>query len=119
LVIQDVGTSTLAAQLGIAIDEAQDSVDSGRLNLRYVNESTSLENYAPDGGGIGEGTIRIVDSAGNDAFIQITDSVKNIGDVIQRINIASGISVHAELNETGDGFVLIDEAGGSEALRVE
>jgi hypothetical protein len=49
LVIQDVGTSTLAAQLGIAIDAAQDSVDSGRLNLRYVNESTSLKTMLPTG----------------------------------------------------------------------
>jgi flagellar hook-associated protein 2 len=39
--------------------------------------------------------------------------------VIQRINSASGISVTAQLNEFGDGFVLIDDAGGAGSLEVE
>jgi flagellar hook-associated protein 2 len=119
LIIADVGASTLATQLGIAVDGAQDWVDSGRLDLRYVTETTSIENYAPGGGDIQPGSIRIVDSAGNEAVIEISDAVKSIGDVLYRINLASGISVSAELNETGDGFVVIDEAGGSSPLIIE
>lgn len=119
LVIADVGGSTLAAQLGIAVDAAQDSVDSGSLNLRYLNAASSLDGFAPDGSDVDVGHIRIVDSAGNDATVEITSAVENIGDVLQRINAASTIQVRAELNETGDGFVLIDEAGGTGTLRVE
>ncbi len=119
LVIADVGPGTLASQLGIAIDAAQNNVNTGRLNHRYVNESTSVGNYAPDGGGIATGSIRITDSAGNEAIIDISSAVKSVGDVLQRINAASGIDVTAELNDTGDGFVLVDDAGGAGTLKVE
>ncbi len=119
LIVADVGGSTLAAELGIAVNAAQASVNSGSLKLRYVNEATSVANYAPDGGGIAVGGIQITDSAGNLAVVEMSSAVKNIGDVIQRINAASGISVHAELNETGDGFVIVDGAGGSGELDVQ
>jgi flagellar hook-associated protein 2 len=119
LVIADVGGSTLADQLGIAIDAAQTSVDSGSLNHRYVSHSTSLDEYSPDGKPLDTGTLRITDSAGNEAVVIISAAVKTVGDVIQRINSAADIQVTAELNETGDGFVLIDEAGGGGTLAVE
>ena len=118
LVIADVGGSTLAAQLGIDVDAAQDSIDSGSLNLRRMNEATSLDDYAPDGGSVAEGAFTITDSAGNQQTITITSAVETIGDVLVRINSAATIAVKAELNETGDGFVLIDEAGGSDPLSV-
>jgi len=118
LIVGDVGAGTLATQLGIAVDAAQDSVSSGSLKHRFVNTATSIANYAPDGTGIEAGSIQITDSAGNQATIDISTAVKNIGDVMQRINAASDISVQAELNETGDGFVLIDEAGGAGTLAV-
>jgi flagellar hook-associated protein 2 len=119
LVISDVGSGTLAAQLGIAVNADQTSVDSGNLALRYVNEATSIANYAPDDGIISPGSILIVDSAGNESVINISSAVKTVGDVMLRINAASEISVRAELNITGDGFVLIDDAAGSDPLRVE
>ena len=119
LIVADVGGSTLAAELGIAVNAAQSSVSSGGLNLRYVNEATSVANYATDGAGIAAGGIQITDSAGNTTVVQISSAVKNVGDVIQRINAATGISVHAELNETGDGFVIVDDAAGSGQLDVQ
>lgn len=119
LIIADVGGSTIATQLGIAIDDAVTTLDSGSLSRRYVNESTSLSNYAPDGLGVATGSIQITDSAGNVGVISISSAVKTVGDVIDRINANTAISVTAQLNETGDGFVLIDEAGGSETLTVE
>lgn len=118
LIIADVGGSTLATQLGLAVDAAETSVDSGSLNLRFINEATTISDYAPDGGSVAPGTFLITDSAGNQASIDITSAVKTVGDVMQRINIASGISVRAELNETGDGFVIIDEAGGPDPLKI-
>ena len=118
LTIADVGGSTLATQLGIAADTASTSVTSGSLNRRYVNESTTLTKYAPDGGGVQQGSFQITDSAGLSATIDVTTSVKTLGDVIQRINAATGISVQASLNETGDGFVITDQAGGENTLTV-
>ena len=119
LTIADVGSGTLAADLGIAVDDAVNEVNSESLGLRYVNKATLLADYAPDGSSVNTGSITITDSAGNQAVINITSSVKTVGDVLQRINAAMNISVTAELNETGDGFVLIDEAGGSGTLTVE
>jgi len=121
LTITDVATGTLAKQLGIEIDDAVTSVDSGPLGLRFVNEATALSNYAPDGGSVGSGSFRITDSQGAETTVSITSSVETVGDVLQRINSAissSSVQVAVELNDTGDGFVLIDEAGGSENLAV-
>jgi flagellar hook-associated protein 2 len=118
LVIQDVGGSTLATQLGIATNAATSSVDSGRLNLQYVNEATSLSTYAPGGKAVSQNSFTITDSSGHSALIQVTSATKNVGDLIDLINSTSGIQVHAQLNATGDGFSLIDEAGGSDALTV-
>lgn len=119
LIISDVGGGTTATDLGIAIDSAVDSVESGSLNLRYVNEATSISKYAPNGTSVSVGSFLIRDSSGNEATITISSTVKDVGDVIQRINNASGISVTAKLNEFGDGFVLVDEAGGAGSLEVE
>ncbi|WP_339909997.1 flagellar filament capping protein FliD [Symmachiella dynata] len=119
LTIADVGGSTLATQLGIAVDAAQSTVESGSLNLQYVNAATSLDGYAPGGGKPQTSAFTITDSAGNTATISLSTSVKNIGDVLQRINSNETINVQAQLNETGDGFELIDLAGGAETLTVQ
>ncbi len=119
LIIADVASSTVAADLGIVIDSAVDSIDSGSLSLRYINEATSISDYAPDGGSVEQGLIQITDSAGNVGIIDISSSVETIGDVITRINASSSISVTAQLNDTGDGFVLIDNAAGTGTLKVE
>lgn len=119
LIIADEAGSSLAAEFNLEVDDAVSSINSGSLALRYVNESTSLSTYAPDGAAVAEGMFQITDSAGNVGVINITSAAKNIGDVIQRINASDSISVRAELNETGDGFVIIDEAGGTETLKVD
>lgn len=119
LIIADVGGSTLAADLGIDINAASTSINSGTLKLRHVNESTSLSDFAPDGTGVDAGSFLIIDSAGNQESVSISSSLKTLGEVIQRINATTTAQVRAELNETGDGFVLIDEAGGSGTLKVQ
>jgi flagellar hook-associated protein 2 len=118
LQIQDVGSGTLASQLGISVNAATSSVDSGRLNLQYVNESTSLSTYAPGGTAVPDGQFTITNSAGKSATIAVTSADTTLGDVMQQINSA-GLNVTAQLNSTGDGIVLVDNAGGSGALTVK
>src|SRR5580704_8271055 len=118
LVVQDVGGGTLATQLGISVNAAQSSVDSGRLNLQYINQATSLATYAPGGGAVPNGQFTITNSAGKAATIAVTSSDKTLGDVLQQINSA-GIQVTAQLNSTGDGIALVDNAGGTAALTVK
>jgi len=119
LKIADVGSATLATQLGIAVDAAVTEVDSGNLAHRYINEASSLAEYAADGGNFAPGEIRVTDSQGKQAVIQISSAVATVGDFLTRINAAQDVDVTAELNDTGDGFVLIDQAGGSGDLKVE
>ena len=118
LIIADVGGGTTAADLGIAVNAAQTSQDSGHLQHRFVGENQSLSTYAPKGIAVPTGSFRITDSAGNQAVINITSSVKTLGDVLDRINGATGIQVTAKLNSTGDGFEIVDDAGGSGTLTV-
>jgi len=118
LVIQDVGGSTLATQLGIAVNAATSSVDSGRLNLQYISQSTSLSTYAPGGGAVPDGEFTITNSAGKSATIAVTSADTTLGDVMAQIN-NSGLDVTAAINSTGDGIVLTDNAGGSGALTVK
>ncbi|WP_166823734.1 flagellar filament capping protein FliD [Thalassoroseus pseudoceratinae] len=118
LIISDL-TGSLASDLNIAADTDQTTIESDALNLRSVNEATSLSTYAPDGKSVGLGSILITDSTGKEAIVSINSTVKTIGDVIDRINSASGVSVTARLNDTGDGFVIEDDAGGEGTLTIE
>jgi flagellar hook-associated protein 2 len=118
LEIQDVGGSTLATQLGIATNSATNSVDSGRLNLQYINQATSLSTYAPGGDPVSNGEFTITNSAGKQTTVVVTSADKNLGDIMQQIN-SSGAQVTAQLNNTGDGIVLTDNAGGTGALTIK
>lgn len=118
LVISDVGGGTTGADLGIATNSASNSVSSGSLSLRYVNEATSLSKFAPGSTNVRRGTFSITDSAGTQHFVVVPDGAKTLGDVITRINASTNGKVTAQLNDTGDGLVLIDQAGGTGQLNV-
>lgn len=117
LIIGDVG-GTIANDLNIAVNTAQNTVSSGSLRLRSVNEGTLLNHYSPSGGSVSLGSFSITDAAGESAVITLGSAVQTIGDVIDRIN-AAGINVSAQLNDTGDGFVLVDNSTGTGTLRVQ
>lgn len=119
LIIADVGGGTVAADLGIAVNAAQTTANSGSLARRYVNEATSLSTYAPGGTNVRRGGITIVDSNGMSYTINISDTLKTIGDVAQAIQTGTNGKVTVELNSTGDGFVLVDQAGGAGQLQVK
>jgi flagellar hook-associated protein 2 len=118
LVIADVGAGTAAAQLGIAVNAAQSSIDSGSLGLQYVNLATSLATYGPGETAVPNGAFAITDSAGVQSTIVVNSSIQTIGDLKQAIETAAGGKVKLALNATGDGFDLVDQAGGSGQLQV-
>lgn len=120
LIIDDVD-STTAADLGIstgAVGVAATSVRGEDLELQYVSENTLLADLN-GGRGVMAGKFKIVDAAGNEAIIDLTqaDDVA-IADVLEEIN-ASAVMVTATVNATGDGILLTDTSGGSGTLRVE
>ena len=118
LVIADVGPGTLAAQLGIAVNAAQTSVNSGALGLQTVNSATSLATYGPGESAVPAGAFSITDSRGAQSTVVVNSSVQNVGDLQQAIATATGGKVTLQLNSTGDGFLLVDQAGGAGQLQV-
>ena len=73
-----------ATKLGIAVDDAVATVDSGSLDLQYVNRDTQLDKY---NGGVAKGSFVIRDSNGSTGDDQHQHrGVKTLGDVIDAIN---------------------------------
>ncbi|MFG0273938.1 MAG: flagellar filament capping protein FliD [Phycisphaerales bacterium] len=118
LVITDT-TGTAAADLGIATaGDADGILDSGNLQAKWLSRNTRLKSLNA-GAGVGTGTLRLTDSTGATSTLEITDAnAKTLDDVIRLIN-ARPVGVTASINDTGDGIVIRDTAGGSQALKIE
>ena len=118
LIIADGDASNTATGLKIAGSVASNSVDSGTLGLQFIGERTTLASLN-QGRGVRLGAFTITNSAGTQANVNLsTANAKTIGDAINAINAATGSSVTARLNDDGDGFVLVDNAGGTGTLTV-
>jgi len=116
LIVADAPGSTLAADLGIAYHGGASRVASGNLQRQYVSAASSLAAYGY--GGVGAGKFRITNSRGESAVVDLTQgNERTLQDVIDEIN-SRGIGVVARVNDTGDGLLLEDSAGGSGSLRV-
>jgi len=117
LLIEDV-SGTAAADLKIAGQTSQDRLGGGVLYKQIVSENSLLAALNA-GNGVAKGQFRITNSNGASAVIDLTgDDVVTIKDVIDKIN-EKQIDVHAALNDTGDGIVIVDTAGGDLPLKIE
>jgi flagellar capping protein FliD len=117
LIIANNDVTNSATQLGIAVNSAVTSVDSGSLHLQTLNEGTLLSALNL-GEGVPAGSFTITDSAGAVGAINLTQlAAETLGDVIDAINDLS-IGVTARINDTGDGLLLTDTASGSGKLKV-
>lgn len=90
------------------------------LQRRYVSETTALSELN-GGAGVTPGSLRITNSLGVFKTIDLSaGTVRTLGDVIAEINrYADELRVRARINDTGDGLLLEDAAGGTLALKVE
>jgi len=123
--IQDV-SGNLAGFLKIeaVLADSKHTVSSGSLDLRYINEDTSLSTYAKNGKPVSTGSIRITDRAGISFNVNLSDSttIKTVGDVLTKINeeaTTAGAQINARLNDTGDGFIVESTGGSSFDVKVE
>jgi flagellar hook-associated protein 2 len=113
----DAETET-ARKLQLVTNKLTPQAESGSLNFQSVGENTLLTSLN-GGNGIAGGRIRIYDSRGGTNSLNLaTDSIKTVSDVIDAIN-ALAVNVSARINDEGDGILLIDEAGGSQKIKVE
>ena len=92
-------------------------LNSGDLHLRVVSQNTRLADLN-GGTGVAKGTFRIIDSKGRTLTVDLrSDSVRTVGDAIDAINRVSN-TVHARINDQGDGILLEDTGGGAGKLIV-
>ncbi|PHQ32710.1 flagellar filament capping protein FliD [Rhodopirellula bahusiensis] len=106
-----------ADSLGIAASTTDDIVVGEDLNLQSVTLETKLSELN-SGDGVGTGSFTIRDSNGAVGAINLTvDEIETVGDLIDQIN-GLDIGVEAALNESGDGVVITDNAGGATSLKI-
>ena len=116
LVIANGDGTNSADKLQIAVNSAVSTKNSGDLHEQFVSVNSLLSSLN-GGGGVAQGTFTIVDSTGNTGVVNVNSSTQTVGDVIDSIN-RLGLGVHAQINNTGDGIVLIDTANGGGTLGV-
>lgn len=123
--ISDVaGFGSFAADTGLAQEEPSAQVRSVNLQLRYISEATRLADLN-HGRGVALGEIKLTNSLGLFARVDLSEGkVETLQDVINKINGLTDVSgnalnVTARINDTGDGLVVEDAAGGSFAFKIE
>ncbi|MCA9129868.1 MAG: hypothetical protein KDB22_22430, partial [Planctomycetales bacterium] len=118
LIIANADATNSATALQLESSSASVRIDSGSLNLQFVTNNTKIADFN-QGRGVRFGSIQFTDSTGETSAINLaTLNPTTIGDVVNKIN-KLGIGVSASINETGDGLLLVDTAGGSGTLKVE
>ena len=116
LIVASADSTETAEQLGIAVDDAVDTHNGGDLHQKIVSHNTKLADLN-GGGGVRQGSIRITDSNGANASLDIDSDIETVGDLIRAINRLAP-NVQAEINETGDGIWIRDMADGDGSLSV-
>jgi flagellar hook-associated protein 2 len=118
LIVANGDATNTADALGIAVNDTTSSVDSGSLNRQTFHEQLTLDSLNL-GRGIDSGSFLISDSQGQVGAVNLAVSgAETVGDVIDLINNLS-IDVEARINETGDGILLVDTAGGAGTMHVD
>ncbi len=118
LIVENADATNTADLLGITADADANLVDGGSLHLQSFHENLRLDELN-HGRGVALGSIIITDSTGDSSGINLaTLEATTVGDVIDAINELS-IGVEARINDTGDGLLLVDTAGGYGTMLVE
>lgn len=110
------GDST-AAKLGLTASTDPTRISGSSLQRQWIHENSKLADWN-QGKGVNLTSFQLVNSAGKKSIVNFAGTTANtIGDVIKKIN-SSVQGVEARINETGDGLLLVDTAGGTENLVV-
>jgi flagellar hook-associated protein 2 len=118
LIVADADSTDTATKLGIAVNGAVNSVNSGDMHLKVISYATNLSSLN-GGAGVAKGTFTITDSTGNKGTVNLGQSgINTVGDAIRAIN-RLGLKVQAGLNSTGDGILLTDTGNGPGEVSVQ
>lgn len=117
LSVANADATNSASQLRIeaAVDSAR--IDSGSLAKQFVGRNTRLKDWN-QGAGLALGSFELIDSAGVKSALNLNSlKAETLGEVVDAINALS-VGIEARFNETGDGLILVDTAGGTGKLTV-
>jgi flagellar hook-associated protein 2 len=117
LLIQDVGTTTTAADFGIAGSNILGQVTGA--NLQNLGAATRLSTLN-DGNGVSSrvgGDFNITFKDGTTSVIDIGSSV-TVGEALEKINTIIAGKGTASISASGKGLTLTDSTGGGGALTV-
>lgn len=119
LIVTD-GHGTLAAALGLAgsFDVTTGPVNGKNVQVQYVSSRTLLKDLN-GGQEISPGRFHITASSGAVYTVNVSSNTKTFGQLIDAINLVSGGKVAARINDTGDGILVADNAGGPGRLKIE
>ncbi|MFV2070229.1 MAG: flagellar filament capping protein FliD, partial [Pirellulales bacterium] len=120
LVVTTADATLTAEKLGIVADVAQVEVDSGSLYLQSIGRATQLRDLN-GGDGVFGGTFQVFDSNLAFGVVKLNQAgaeITTVGGVIDAINNL-GIGVQARINDTGDGILVLDTAGGTQDLEIK
>jgi len=113
--VQTASSQQLISQRFESLDDIQSSGTFGFGYGGFLDKGISLDDLN-EGAGVSRGEIKITDSDGDSAVIDLTLAT-SVDDVLDAINQNNDISVTASVS--GDNFVLTDIAGGAGTLEVE
>lgn len=128
--VSGTGGADTAAALGISGTFIDGFSDGSNLQVGYVSNATLLSELN-NGEGLGTGEFEIVDSFGNRATINISNSTKTVGDLLDEINDARtsdgvDLRIEARINDNGDGITIVENllpedggVNGAQAIRIE
>lgn len=112
-IVQDLGDSTTATDLGLVANVAAATISGTDIN--YVGRQTSLSQLN-DGRGIrtasGAADFRITASTGTTYDVSV-NGLTNVGAVLDAINTATGGAVKADIAAGANGIRLTDSGGGA------
>ena len=119
LTVSDVN-GTFAAAAGLAGSFENGISRGGDLERAWLHGGTKLADLNA-GRGVPLGKVTLTDSAGGAATIDFSiGTYQTVGDVLAELNRDhGGLKINARVNDTGDGIVVEDAAGGAGGLKIE
>ncbi len=117
LIVESLDSTGTAEALGLEVNAAVASVNSGSLDRQVISEQTLIAKYR-NGKPVKEGSFLISDVNGKVAAVNLAViKPKTVGDLLDAIN-GLGLGVKAQINAQGDGVALVDTTGGSGQITV-